>query len=75
MHSRRAAGAIARAIEAKRFKVAGVPDGACGPTVRESGPVAIGPVGRDEMVSVNVNTPDDDARAFNLAAEYRSHTG
>jgi hypothetical protein len=74
MHSRRAAGAIARAIEAKRFKVAGVPDGACGPTVRESGPVAIGSVGRDEMVTVNIKTPDD-ARGFNLAAEYRSHTG
>ena len=74
-YSRRCASPLQRLLEAKRFKVTDVLAGTRGLTVRELGPAEIVPFGRDEMLFFNINTPDDYARAIDLAAEYRSHTG
>jgi molybdenum cofactor guanylyltransferase len=74
-YSRRCAGPLEQLLEAKRFKVTDVLAGTWGLSVRELGPAEIVPFGRDEMLFFNINTPDDYARALDLAAEYRSHTG
>ncbi len=74
-YSRRCAGPIRQQLEAKQLKVTDVLADTWGLTIRELGPTDLVPFGRDEVLFFNINTPDDYARAVDLAAEYRSHTG
>jgi molybdopterin-guanine dinucleotide biosynthesis protein A len=74
-YSGRCARPLQSLIEAKRFKVLDVLADTWGLTVRQIGPAELVPFDRDETLFFNVNTPDDYARALDLAAEYRSHTG
>ena len=63
-----------RLLEAKHLKLSDV-TGMPGLTIREIGPDEIAPFGRDEMLFFNINTPDDYARAAELAGEYRRPIG
>jgi molybdenum cofactor guanylyltransferase len=66
-YSRRCEDELTRLIEEQRFKlseVARIP----GLIIRELGPDEFGPLGSDEMLFFNINTPDDYARAIDLDA-------
>ena len=68
-YSRRSAGALRRLLEDKRFRlsdVARIP----GLNVREVGRNELERFGPDEVLFFNLNTPDDHARAIDLAREY-----
>jgi molybdenum cofactor guanylyltransferase len=73
-YSRRSAAAIKRLMEEGRFKlsdVALIPD----LTIREIGSGELAAFGHEDVLFFNINTPDDYARAIELAGEYRSLTG
>ena len=68
-YARRSAPELRRLLDARRFRlgdVARIP----GLTIREVAPDELAAFGPEEVLFFNLNTPDDHARAIDLAADY-----
>jgi molybdopterin-guanine dinucleotide biosynthesis protein A len=73
-YSARCAAGVQDLLEAGDLRLSSV-TGISGLTIRELGPDEVARFGREDVLFFNINTPEDYARASELAAEYRSLPG